>query len=109
MPDYIPQANLGPATALAQQANQLTANKPSPWAALLNGIAPYFQEAGKAAIQGYAGSSSDTSNQSSPSYNSGGSALGGLNLNGFQPGGQYNSSSPSGGYSWGGGASVGTW
>jgi hypothetical protein len=53
LPEFIPAPNLGPAEALARQANEMRANKPSPWAALLQGVAPYAQAYGKAVIGNY--------------------------------------------------------
>ncbi len=57
MPEYIPPIQNGAAEALAGQANNFVANTPSPWAALLQGIAPAFQAYGKGALTNYQNSS----------------------------------------------------
>lgn len=67
MPEYIPPINNGAAEALASQANNLTASTPSPWAALLQGIAPSVQAVGKAKMDQYMGSSVDTPPSTPPS------------------------------------------
>lgn len=47
MPEYFPAANISAAAALAEQANQMRSQQPSPWAALLQSFAPSVEKYGE--------------------------------------------------------------
>ncbi len=47
MPEYFPAPNLSAAAALAEQANQMRSQQPSPWAALLQSFAPSVAQYGE--------------------------------------------------------------